>query len=453
MTVAAGPCPNHETRACLDHIRTAIDRFDYAKARDAAALQCYAEPAGNAHGRVAVQALVTTVSGCHYLFTLERFLGNGLKAVEAREKARQIAAWGCQAGFSELCEAQFALLNDAWLELLADVEDEAQTVAATTALWQSTALRQFDTGRYFPKSFVESMQKSLTVALQRATGKPVLTDCGKTCQTRDWLDVRIALEGGGLTLSLRLMGAKSQRVLWEKSYRSRDIAERQRLFGFATLIPEGPLANRTIDAYEPSYKVLFGLGAAYIPNTSGRGAHRERLVLEIRSVERYNDRRNEFGLLLAAHMTRRSLTQLRPAMIEDAPPAATEGESKVEIEVGVEVGPFKGSDNPNRQDGEPTIVPPYERGYGLYAIYNRMFFSGRETYESLRPSLNLGLGGWASGFLIAPSARVGADLYIGRRFALTAAWLYISKTTAIMSGYELKVPAVQGMQLGVALSL
>jgi hypothetical protein len=198
VTVAAAPCPDHESRACLDHIRAAIDAFEYVRGRDAAETQCYGEPKADAKGRVSVAALLTTASGCHYLYALERFFGNGMRAVEAREKARQITGWGCQAGYAELCEAQVALLEDAWLELLREVEGAARKLAADSRrpLLQSTALRSFATGRAFPRSFAQQSSASLRGVLGRATGKQVAPECGKSCQAHEALDARIELEGG-----------------------------------------------------------------------------------------------------------------------------------------------------------------------------------------------------------------------------------------------------------------
>jgi hypothetical protein len=147
---------------------------------------------------VSVAALLTTASGCHYLYALERFFGNGMRAVEAREKARQITGWGCQAGYAELCEAQVALLEDAWLELLREVEGAARKLAADSRrpLLQSTALRSFATGRAFPRSFAQQSSASLRGVLGRATGKQVAPECGKSCQAHEALDARIELEGG-----------------------------------------------------------------------------------------------------------------------------------------------------------------------------------------------------------------------------------------------------------------
>jgi hypothetical protein len=101
---------------------------------------------------------------------------------------------------------------------------------------------------------------------------------------------------------------------------------------------------------------------------------------------------------------------------------------------------------------KPEKAPAYDRAYALYGIYNRMLFAGRESYDSIRPSLNVALGGWVSGFVLAPSARLGADLYLGRRFALGAAWVYVGKSTALVEGSEVKVPAVQGSEAILSVS-
>lgn len=443
-TVAAAPCPDHESRACLDYIRAAIDAFEYARGRDAAETQCYGEPKADAKGRVSVAALLTTTSGCHYLYALERFFGNGMRAVEAREKARQISGWGCQAGYAELCEAQVALLEDAWRELLHEVEDEARKLAADVKrpLLQSMALRSFATGRAFPRAFTQQSAASLRGALSRATGREIAPECGTSCQAHEALDARIELEGGGLVLTLRIFDVRSRQLLWEKSFASRDVAERQRLFGFTTSVPEGPLSNRLIDAYEPAYKLLVGVGAARLPNTSGSAPDHDRLVVQVRSVERFNDRRDEFGLMLGAHLTRRSFVDSSPAPAAEQAPA---DEAAADEAAASEVAAGEGTE-------KPAKVPAYERAYALYGIYNRMLFAGRETYDSIRPSLNVAVGGWVSGFVLAPSARLGSDLYLGRRFALGAAWVYVGKSTALVEGVEVKVPAVQGSEVVLSVS-
>lgn len=478
----AAVCPDLASRACLESIKQNLDNFEFARARADAETQCYAAEEQNTQFQV--QALVATVAGCHYLFTIERFLDNGMRALEARERARRIAAWGCHYGHAELCEAQIALFADALRELKGDIVDGLRNAEAKQAgLFAGTALREVQTAKILPRSFAKQASELLSEALAQVSNSR-LAPCPE-CRPRigetkgvlarpeveKVLDAHIAAEGGGIVLELRLFEARSFRLLWEARFATKDLNERQRLFGFGSKIPDKPLHNRTIDEYEPSFKTLIGIGTAQLANTSGTALDRDRAIVTLRSTERFNQRRDEFGLMLVAHMTRRQLAKkngeaeasvhskaeaiLQSQLAQDAAEAAQEAEAAAPEgvqgngEAPTEAAPEDPSAKPK---GDPNIIPAYPTAVALYGIYNHLFFAGQESYDSLRPAINLALGGYVSSRIMAPSARLGVDLFFGKRYAFSVGGIYVGPTSALYKGKEIKVPKAIGSDFVLSLS-
>src|SRR5690606_23044478 len=121
-------------------------------------------------------------------------------------------------------------------------------------------------------------------------------------------------------------------------------AERQKLFGFAAIDSEAMVEHRRIEEYQPLYKFGVGLGAARIPNITGNHRDAARFALQVRAVERFHQRRSEFGLMLDFHMTRRT-----------AEKQLADGKNST-------------SESTPAADGE---LQPYPTSTSLFAIYNR----------------------------------------------------------------------------------
>src|SRR5688500_435327 len=76
------PCPQYDTPACIDFIRSQVDMVSYAVAVDAADLQCFGEASGLGED-LDEQGFLLRVSGCHSLSRLHTLMGRHERAFEA----------------------------------------------------------------------------------------------------------------------------------------------------------------------------------------------------------------------------------------------------------------------------------------------------------------------------------------------------------------------------------
>jgi hypothetical protein len=71
----------------------------------------------------------------------------------------------------------------------------------------------------------------------------------------------------------------------------------------------------------------------------------------------------------------------------------------------------------------------------MHALYARNFLGNLESYNDVRYGLTGGLGFVLSTGYIAPTARVGWDIFFGKKFTVTIGGIYIH-TSQILIGKE-----------------
>jgi hypothetical protein len=430
-------CPSARGTLCVEAIRGAVDRADYGEALELAEAQCEAVPTRAADERLAVEALVAQSSGCYWVYVLDRFLGRPLPALEARDKARRIATLGCEHGLDDLCEILLGLVDRQLDELLDEVRTTLRSPGA--AVPRRIALRSFEGDRELPRGFLNKAGERLKATF-KAEGA-ALEDCAACRATRvattgamtealpaTVLDARLAVEGADLTLTLKALDTRTNRVIWEKAWRTRQLAERQRLYGFDASVPESVATARRIEAWEPDYHVMAGLGVARLPNGNGGALDSQRLVLQIRAGERFHLRRTEVGISLSAHVTQRTVTKRYGKTRQDDDVDATTDEAAEEaVDVPDEVAAE------DVEEGEGTELEPSATGFGLYGFLGRHLLGSTTSYDGMRLGATFGYGGYVTSSIIAPSARLSLEVYFGRRFAVSPAALWVGRA-ALQNG-------------------
>lgn len=446
-------CPDFTTDACLKEIRQNIERVRYDAARDGAELQCYEKPEGGPAVELSEPVLLAQASGCYFLYSLEKFLGHSMKAVEAQERTREMAAWSCNHGFDSLCEVSLGLIRLQFAALMGEVKGDLKRDSAVKE-FKGAGFREISGGRVLPRSFIDASAKDLREAF-KASGIS-LTDC-KDCRpaakdraamsagtAKRALDAELTLVGSELKLDLRLFEVDQAKIVWQKSYQTHDLSARQRLFGFNASVPPMVAEAKRLDEYEPNYKFLVGLGSARIPNISGSGRDASRGVVQVRALERFHSGHSEVGMMLSFHATQRTLDKrLKRVEADDDEDEADEPDP--DSAAGTEPEPA--------DDDEDPELPPYPTSLGLYFVYGHMFFDGRENYDSIRHGLTAGFGGVMTNSVLAGTYRLSWDAYFGRRVVLSPGFVYVGKSTLEIGKDRVSTKPVSGGEVVLSLNL
>jgi hypothetical protein len=130
----------------------------------------------------------------------------------------------------------------------------------------------------------------------------------------------------------------------------------------------------------------------------------------VRATEKFNNRRDEFGMMLSVLKTTASTLKQYP------------------------------SEGTTVDDGTETPAPvvdkatpkPYATALGIYGTYGHLFVGSVESYNEARHGFHAGLGGlFATGYL-APAFRAGWDIFLGRRFSTSFSANYVASATILV---------------------
>jgi hypothetical protein len=466
-------CPSAVGTRCAEAIRSAVDRASYSEARDLAENQCEAVPATTPEARLEVGALVAQASGCYWLYVLERFLGRPLPATDAKDKAKRIAVLGCDHGLDELCDVLVGMIDRQLDEVLGEVRVTLRKPEA--AVLRRASLRSVDGGRELPRAFLARAAARLKTTF--AAESVTLADCD-ACRARQAaatanpdrdamtaalpetvLDVKLAVSGGDLSLAMTAHDTRTNRVVWERSWKTRTVDERHRLYGFDASVPESVATARRIEEWEPDYHVMAGVGIARLPNTAGGSDDSQRAVIQVRAGERFQARRTEVGMLLSFHVTQRILQKrFGRSMAGDGDDAGVDdgdGGEAVSEEPDETAVPETGSEGGDDASGDvfSRALAPYATSLGLYGYLGRHLTGAVDGYDGFRSGVTLGYGGLLATNMAAPTARLSLELYFGRRFAISPAAIWVGRSVIRPDdGGESEAKAVVGSECVFALN-
>jgi hypothetical protein len=189
-------------------------------------------------------------------------------------------------------------------------------------------------------------------------------------------------------------------------------------------------SGRQSDEYEPEYRFLFGFGGAGMPNVGGTKRDSSMLNVQVRATEKFNNRRTEFGMLLSVLKTTSSLLTEYPTEKADGAEAAED------------------DDEPAIPATEERLTKPvpaaFETALAVYGMFGHVFLGSVESYNHVRHGFQTGLGFLASAGYVAPALRAGWDVYLGRRFTVSAAGNYIAPSSILVEGQTVKTKGGPG---------
>ncbi len=165
----------------------------------------------------------------------------------------------------------------------------------------------------------------------------------------------------------------------------------------------------------PEYRWLLGLGGAGIPNVGGDNNDSSMIALQFRGTEKFDNRRTEFGLLLSFYVTMASLLKEYPVVEGTGDDSTTTETTDPDLTT-------------------PTELEPFKSAIAFYGVFAHNFWGRVESYNAVRSGFHVGLGALLAPSYMAPTARVGWDLYFGRRFAFTIGGIYIAPSRVLVSG-------------------
>jgi hypothetical protein len=197
---------------------------------------------------------------------------------------------------------------------------------------------------------------------------------------------------------------QTKELVWARTYNSETLRSRYQKMAVDFNQVE---KSRASDEYVPDYKFLLGLGGSQLPNVAGTDRDKSFIGLHIRAVEKFDNRRTDFGLLTSVWANTANFLRAYPS----------EGTAS--------------SETTETYTGEQRALP-YKYVLGLHALAARNFVGEVEMYDRIRHGVHLGLGTIISTGYLAPSARAGWDIYFGRRFVATFQGHYIMESTILV---------------------
>jgi hypothetical protein len=241
----------------------------------------------------------------------------------------------------------------------------------------------------------------------------------------NFMDVVLVYHTTHMVLALQIFDSNSKEMVWTRTYNSETLKTRfQKLAVDYSQIE----AARTGDEYKPDFRYLIGFGGGSIPNVESDAREKSVLTLHVRGTEKFDNRRNEFGLLLTLNMAASALLSDYPS--EGPAPASSATEEPTERK-----------------------AKPFTNALGLFALYAHNFLGTLESYNDVRYGVNVGLGlHLASGYM-APTLRTGLDTYLGRRFSVNASLILVGPANILLDGKFTKVPGGVGADVAVCYNL
>lgn len=226
----------------------------------------------------------------------------------------------------------------------------------------------------------------------------------------NYMDIVLVYHTTHMVLAFSIFSTQAKELVWARTYNSETLRSRyQRMAVDFNQIEK----SRTSDEYVPEYKFLLGLGASHLPNLAGSERDKSFMGLHLRSAEKFDNRRLDFGLLISLYSSTSTFLKAYPS----------EGNAT--------------SETTEKYSGSARAVP-YKTLIGLHALTALNFIGNVEMYDRVRHGLHLGIGGVISTGYLAPSAKLGWDIYFGRRFVATLTGHYIMQSTILVKDEYVK---------------
>jgi hypothetical protein len=257
------------------------------------------------------------------------------------------------------------------------------------------------------KSKSSTMVEGKLIITSPLTNVQKMDEAANQLGIENYMDVVLVYHTTHMVLAFNVFSTQTKELVWARTYNSETVRSRyQRMAVDFNQIEK----SRNSDEYVPDYKILVGFSGSNLPNVAGGERDKSFLGVHIRSVEKFANRKLDFGLLTSGYISTAKFLNTYPSE-----GAATSSSSSTT---------YSGSARPL----------PYTYVLGVQALTAYNFVGDVEVYDRVRHGVHFGLGGIISTGYLAPSARLGWDTYFGRRFVLTVSAQYISESTILVKG-------------------
>lgn len=219
----------------------------------------------------------------------------------------------------------------------------------------------------------------------------------------NFMDVVLVYHTTHMVLAFNVFNTQSKELTWARTYNSETLRSNyQRMAVDFNQVDK----SRNSDVYVPEYKIMLGVGGAQLPNVAGNERDKSFLGVHIRALEKFDNRRLDFGLSTSIWTNTSEFLKAYPS----------EGTSSASTTT------YTGKRRPL----------PYKYLLGVHGLLARNFVGSVEIYDKIRHGVHLGVGGVASKGYLAPSIRAGYDLYLGRRFVASFDAHYITQSSILV---------------------
>lgn len=241
-----------------------------------------------------------------------------------------------------------------------------------------------------------------------------------------FMDIVLVFHTTHMVLAMQAFNTQSKELVWARTYNSETVRSRyQKLAVDYSQVEK----SRPGEEYEADFRYLAGMGAASVPNVGGTQDDSGFILLHFRGSERFNNRQNEFGMILNIYSSSSALLSDYPSTAATDPDAADEAEESVTT-----------SSTPD----------PFTQAIGVYGIYAQNFIGALESYNEVRHGATVGVGFLMASGYIAGTGRLGWDTYFGRNFSITGGLLYVMSSRILVDNQYRDTQGGAGGEIAVA---
>ena len=241
-----------------------------------------------------------------------------------------------------------------------------------------------------------------------------------------FIDAVLVYHTTHMVLAMQAFNTETKEMVWTRTYNSETLKSRFQKLAVDYKQIMKPAAS---DEYQPEWRYLVGFGGGSFPNIKSDARESSVLTLHLRGTEKFNNRRSEFGMLGSFNFSTSSI-------VSDYPGSSSNASDE-------------GAGETADSGDEPQ---PFTTALGIYALYGHNFFGSIENYDRLRFGLTSALGLHLAAGYIAPALRLGADAFLGKRFLLSVAGIYVSSANILVDNKFVRVDGGAGGDLTVSYS-
>jgi hypothetical protein len=109
----------------------------------------------------------------------------------------------------------------------------------------------------------------------------------------NFMDVVLVYHTTHMVIAFNVFNTQSKELTWARTYNSETLRSNyQRMAVDFNQVDK----SRNSDVYVPEYKIMLGVGGSQLPNVAGNDRDKSFLGVHIRALEKFDNRRLDFGL-------------------------------------------------------------------------------------------------------------------------------------------------------------